>query len=163
MSLDSVELVMMGEEPFGISIPNDDASTLVTVVHHRTIGCCTRLDPGNRGARGIFGMLHVVVGLKIQPKLNKTYAPLITDAEAVLSLAVALQGFEPITGWCCRMSREQAACRDARDLRQRCATSPSLDCSCRIAACSSCLRSFNSASCFCISSCCRLRSRISVA
>jgi acyl carrier protein len=31
MGLDSVELVMAVEEHFGISIPDDDASTLVTV------------------------------------------------------------------------------------------------------------------------------------
>jgi acyl carrier protein len=36
MGLDSVELVMAVEEHFGISIPDDDASTLVTVgkLHH---------------------------------------------------------------------------------------------------------------------------------
>jgi hypothetical protein len=34
---------------------------------------------------------------------------LTSDTDAVLSLAVPLQGFEPITGWCCQIA--QIVCR----------------------------------------------------
>jgi len=40
--------------------------------------------------------LHVI-GVAVAPR--KAYPPLIVDADAVLALAVAPEGFQPIAGW----------------------------------------------------------------
>jgi acyl carrier protein len=63
MGLDTVELVMSVEEHFGVDIPDDDASTLMTVgmLHEWLMNELRRLDRPNLDSTAVFGDLRNII------------------------------------------------------------------------------------------------------
>ena len=63
MGLDSVELVIAVEEHFGITIPDKDASTLVTVgkLHNWVVKELHRLNRSSVAETGVFGELRQLI------------------------------------------------------------------------------------------------------